>query len=166
MTQSKLGEGSTFQIYLPKVSERAEVAPRAETASELPGGSERILVVEDDEALRELTVEALRGLGYQVLEASDGEEAQRLLMADESAPIDLVLTDVGMPRLDGASLAKWAAIEKPAAKVLLVSGYATDRRMDQVNLAVDYRFLPKPFTRKQLAVSVRKALDHPSAPIS
>jgi two-component system cell cycle sensor histidine kinase/response regulator CckA len=127
-----------------------------------------VLVVEDDEALRELTVDTLRGLGYRVLEAADGEEAQQILIAGEDGKVDLVMSDVGMPKLDGASLAKWAAAEKPELRVLLVSGYATDKRLGTTDL-VDYRFLPKPFTRRQLAVSVRKALEHsdvPAAPVS
>ena len=129
-------------------------------ADELPTGDERVLVVEDDEALRELTVDALRSLGYDVLEAGDGEQAQRLLIDDAPGSINLVLTDVGIPRLDGTALARWIAAEKPGVKVLVVSGYATDKRLPTDDLGLDYRFLPKPFTRKQLAISVRKALEH------
>ena len=158
------GKGSTFRVYLPKVAEAAEVVASAAPTDELPTGTELVLAVEDDEALRELTVDALRGLGYEVLEAGDGEQAQRLLMEDAAGRIALVLTDVGIPRLDGASLARWIAAEKPHVKVLMVSGYATDKRLPTEDLGLDYRFLPKPFTRKQLAVSVRKALDHNAVP--
>jgi two-component system, cell cycle sensor histidine kinase and response regulator CckA len=154
------GQGSTFRVYLPKVAQAAEVTVTAAPTDELPEGNERILVVEDDEALRELTVDALRGLGYDVIEAADGEQAQRLLIDDAGGSIALVLTDIGIPRLDGASLARWVVAEKPHVKVLMVSGYATDSRLPTEDLGIDYRFLPKPFTRKQLAVSVRKALDH------
>ena len=158
--ESAPGVGSTFRVVFPKAAEAAAVAPVAERPDELPRGSEAILVVEDDEALRELTVDVLSGLGYTVAEASDGEEAQRLLIADEAARIQLVLSDVGIPRLDGVSLARWVANEHPHVRVLLVSGYATDQRLNLDDLGADYRFLPKPFTRKQLAISVRKALDH------
>ena len=75
-----------------------------------------------------------------------------------------MLTDVGIPRIDGATLARWVASEKPDVKVLMVSGYATDKRLPIEDLGLDYRFLPKPFTRKQLAISVRKALDHDAVP--
>ena len=158
--QSELGRGSSFRVYLPKVAESAEAVPTAEPTDELPTGDERVLVVEDDEALRELTVEALRSLGYGVVEASDGGQAQRLLIEDDARRISLVLTDIGIPRLDGASLARWITAERPHVKVLMVSGYATDKRLPIEDLGLDYRFLPKPFTRKQLAASVRKALDH------
>ena len=157
------GKGSTFHVLLPKVAEAAEVVVSEAAPNELPRGSERVLAVEDDEALRELTVDALRGLGYDVIEAGDGEQAQRLLIDDAAGEIALVLTDIGIPRLDGASLARWVAAEKPNVKVLMVSGYATDKRLPTDDLTNDYRFLPKPFTRKQLAVSVRKALDHNAA---
>jgi PAS domain S-box-containing protein len=157
---SELGRGSSFRVYLPKVAEAAEATPTSEPTDELPSGDELVLVVEDDEALRELTVDALRSLGYRVVEAGDGEQAQRLLIDDAAGQIDLVLTDVGIPRLDGAALARWIGVEKPAVKVLMVSGYATDKRLPIEDLGLDYRFLPKPFTRKQLAVSVRKALEH------
>jgi CheY-like chemotaxis protein len=156
---SSLGKGSTFRVCLPQVAEVPEATPAADVVDELPRGDEALLVVEDDEALRELTVDALRGLGYHVLEAGDGEQAQQLLVAESQPPIRLVLTDVGMPRLDGAGLAKWIAEEKREVKVLLVSGYATDERLKAADLGEDYGFLPKPFTRKQLALTVRKALD-------
>ena len=158
--ESVLGRGSSFRVYLPKVAEAAEAAPTTEPTDELPTGDELILVVEDDEALRELTVDALRSLGYNVLEAGDGEQAQRLLIEDAAGRIDLVLTDVGIPRMDGATLARWIAAKKPNVRVLMVSGYATDKRLPIEDLGLDYRFLPKPFTRKQLAASVRKALEH------
>jgi two-component system cell cycle sensor histidine kinase/response regulator CckA len=145
-------------VYLPKTDDVAHAAPELDAGGELPKGDECVLVVEDDEALRELTVDTLQGLGYRVLEAGDGEEAQRILSSD-AGEIDLVMSDVGMPKLDGASLASWVATERPDVKVLLVSGYATDKRLGTADL-VDYRFLPKPFTRRQLAVSVRKALEH------
>jgi PAS domain S-box-containing protein len=157
--QSAPGDGSTFRVFFPQVDERAEVTPKAAAPDELPQGHESVLIVEDDEALRDLTVDTLEGLGYRVLEARDGEEAQQLLLHGEQQ-IDLVLSDVGMPRMDGASLANWVAAERPGVKVLLVSGYATDQRLNNIDVAADYRFLPKPFTRKQLAASVRKALDH------
>jgi CheY-like chemotaxis protein len=118
-----------------------------------------VLVVEDEEALRDLTVDALRELGYRVTEAADGEIAQRILSDPGNSHIDLVLTDVGMPRMDGASLAQWVETELPQTKVLLVSGYAGDQRLRDEDLGVDHRFLAKPFTRSQLATSVRKALD-------
>jgi two-component system cell cycle sensor histidine kinase/response regulator CckA len=157
--ESALGKGSTFRVCLPQVAETPDAAPIADAVDELPRGDESLLVVEDDEALRELTVDALRGLGYNVREAGDGEHARELLAAREEPRIRLVLTDVGMPRLDGAGLAKWIAAEMPEVKVLLVSGYATDQRLKPADVGEDYGFLPKPFTRKQLAVTVRKALD-------
>ncbi len=160
--QSTPGRGSTFRVCLPKVAGNAEAAPASEPGDELPRGSESVLVVEDDESLRELTVNALRGLGYQVFEAIEGEQAQRRLLEKDAPAVDLVVADVGMPRLDGPGLARWIAQELPAVKVLFVSGYAADRLPQ--GLDGDYRLLPKPFTRKQLALSVREVLDQESAP--
>jgi signal transduction histidine kinase len=137
--KSELGRGSSFRVYLPKVAEAAQAAPTTESPDELPTGDELVLVVEDDEALRELTVDALRSLGYDVVEAGDGEEAQRLLIEDAAGRIDLVLTDVGIPRLDGAALARWISAEKPDVRVLMVSGYASDKRLPIEDLGLDYR---------------------------
>jgi two-component system, cell cycle sensor histidine kinase and response regulator CckA len=157
--RSALGEGSTFCVYLPRIDATPDAAQPRLTSGELPRGNESVLVVEDDDALRDLTVDTLRELGYSVSEAPDGESAQRLLM--ENGAVDLVLTDVGMPKMDGASLTNWIEAERPNVKVLLVSGYAGDSRLRDEDLGLDHRFLAKPFTRSQLAASVRKALDQP-----
>ena len=159
--ESELGKGSTFRVYLPRVEPAAEpTAPLPPRVSELPKGNESILVVEDEESLRDVTVATLRELGYNVREAADGETAQQMLSAADAPTVDLVLTDVGMPRLDGVSLARWLETHHPAARVLLVSGYAGDKRLRDEDVTVDHRFLAKPFTRAQLATAVRKALEY------
>jgi two-component system cell cycle sensor histidine kinase/response regulator CckA len=159
------GKGSTFQVSFPRVQ---AVAPSvaAPEPEKLPEGEESVLLVEDDEPLREVTADALRGLGYEVIEANDGEYARRLLKSQDASRIDLVLTDVGMPRLDGASLAKWMAEEKPHVKILFVSGYNTNTKFNGAEFSNSCKFLPKPFTRKQLAFSVREALDHNNAVVA
>ncbi|HSV61949.1 MAG TPA: response regulator [Chthoniobacterales bacterium] len=159
--ESELGKGTTFRVYLPRVEPAAVPdLPHPPRASELPKGDESILVVEDEESLREVTVATLRELGYKVREAADGEIAQRMLSASDGIRVDLVLTDVGMPRLDGVTLAHWLETHRPEVRVLLVSGYAGDKRLRDEDVALDHRFLAKPFTRAQLATAVRKALEH------
>ncbi|MFL6590336.1 MAG: response regulator [Chthoniobacterales bacterium] len=157
---SELGGGTTFRVYLPQENQTVPVVSMTPVPTELSRGDEFILVVEDDESLRDVTADTLRELGYQVCEAADGEAAQQILSAPGAASVDLVLTDVGMPRLDGISLTRWLATHYPATRVLLVSGYADDKRLLNKDLVHNYRFLSKPFTRSQLATAVRKALEH------
>ncbi len=158
--ESELGTGTTFRVYLPQEKETASAVATEPVAAECPRGEESILVVEDEDPLRHVTVETLRELGYQVCEAADGETAQKILSAPGAEPVDLVLTDVGMPRLDGIALARWLESHHPETRVLLVSGYAGDKRLREEDLSQEHRFLSKPFTRSQLATAIRKALEH------
>jgi signal transduction histidine kinase/CheY-like chemotaxis protein len=158
---SKVGEGSTFSVHLP-LAEGAAAAGRTAGGEEprahgLPGGREAILLAEDDAAVRASTRTLLRRLGYRVAAAADGEEA--LALARGGEPVDLLLTDVVMPRLNGRELAERLQAERPGVKVLYVSGY-TDEIVDRAGVlhpGVD--LLRKPFTAEQLATRVRRALD-------
>ena len=161
--ESELGAGTTFRVYLPQQKEAASAVSMPAVAGDLPRGDESILVVEDDESLREVTVQTLREFGYNVCEALDGEAAQQILSASGVAPFDLVITDVGMPRVDGITLRRWLETHRPETRVLLVSGYAGDKGLREDDLAQEHRFLAKPFTRSHLATAVRKALEHKSA---
>jgi CheY-like chemotaxis protein len=151
---SEPGSGTELRVYLPRELAPATIEPAAAQAlAMLPRGNETILLAEDDESVREFVAFVLRGLGYRVLEAGDGAEA--LAIADGFVePIDLLLSDVVMPRMDGVALARALAPRRPAMKVLHVSGYPGDAAPGG-----RARLLNKPFDRDQLALSVRHVLD-------
>ena len=159
---TEVGRGTTFNIYLPRF--RGEVTQPAtyvaEVSAQTAQGSETILLVEDEAVVRELTVQILESDGYQVLEAMDGTEA--LSVADEhGAPIDLLLTDVLMPRMNGKELADKLRAQHPGLRVLFMSGY-DDGQVDGVEAeSRDTGFLPKPFSTEVLRRKVRGVLDGP-----
>jgi len=155
---SEPGRGATFKIYLPRVDEPPdEPAPAAESAASV-GGSETVLLAEEDESVRGLALRVLRDCGYTVLDASDGVEAQRV--ADEHAgPIHLLLTDVVMTRGGGPELGRWIAGARPGTKVLYMSGYTERFRDVEGALAAGGGFLGKPFTPSDLLRKVREVLD-------
>ena len=154
---SELGRGLTFTIYLPAVEEEETDLER--TSSEpLPTGSETVLLVEDEEMVRKLAYKILERQGYRVLEASHGGEA--LLMGkDYAGDIDLLLTDVVMPNMNGKDLYENLVAIKPDLKVLYMSGYAEDVIVKQGILGQHTHFLPKPFTIEALAQKIREVLD-------
>ncbi|MDB4964700.1 MAG: hypothetical protein JWN44_389 [Myxococcales bacterium] len=150
---SEPGRGSEFRVYLPREHEActAEAPPSPNAA--LPGGSETILLAEDDESVREFVSLVLGRLGYRVLEARDGADA--LTIANRfDGPIDLLLSDVVMPRMDGVELARRLADTRPSMKVVHMSGYPGDARSGDGT-----PFLGKPFDRDGLARRVRHVLD-------
>jgi two-component system, cell cycle sensor histidine kinase and response regulator CckA len=157
--ESEIGHGSTFSVLFPRIDDVAQPSPARASPVELPRGTETVLVVEDDDALRHVTVQILGELGYEVIEAPDGKHAQEILSTDQGASVDLLLTDVGMPYMDGGALAKWAEQRYPDIKVLYVSGYVEDPRIDRENLGEKHAFLAKPVTRTQLALTVRWICD-------
>lgn len=153
---SELGKGTTFKIYLPVV-EGASADDAAPDASATEGGGETILLVEDEDSLREMTALALTGFGYVVLKASDGREAiQR--MAEYGGRVDLLLTDVVMPEMSGRSLAETLGRVYPELKVLFISGYTDDAVMRHGVLQSEVAFLQKPFTLDGLARKVREVI--------
>jgi two-component system, cell cycle sensor histidine kinase and response regulator CckA len=158
---SEPGKGTTFKIYFPRVGEGAEALVSSNDAAEPRGGSETILVVEDDKTLRELTVNLLRGGGYRVLESKGAEEALRT-MANSQAGIDLLLTDVVMPKQSGPELVKLVEKRHPKARVVFMSGYSGDMvKRHGLSIKEDL-FLEKPFTKRSLLVKVYSAL-HPES---
>ncbi len=157
---SRPGEGTRFVVCLPSVEAGADDPPEVPGRLEQAGGHETILVVEDEEAVRRLLRAILERLGYSVIEASDGEEALAI-WADQSRRVDLVLTDVLMPRLDGPSFIAKASAVRPVERVVYLSGYANDATMRHQELDPDVPLLQKPFTSGALASTVRQALDHP-----
>jgi two-component system, cell cycle sensor histidine kinase and response regulator CckA len=160
LVYSRPGEGATFKIYLPRVTDpgAATVGPAVESVP--AGGTETVLLVEDEAPLRALAGEFLRSRGYTVLEA--GNPAKALQLADERpGQIDLVVTDVLMPGMTGIRLARYLAASQPHARILYVSGHSEEVIAERGILPLGLFFLPKPFTRETLTRKVREVLDSP-----
>ena len=154
---SEIGRGTTFKIYLPSVEE--EVAPleiRKAPAS-LPRGTETVLLVEDEEGVRELAKEYLESCGYKVLVAQNGQAAIDLV-SKHSGPIDLIMTDIVMPGLSGSDLAKKVQSLRPDIRVVYMSGYTDQAIIHHGILSSDVLLLQKPFTMSTLAHKLREAL--------
>jgi two-component system, cell cycle sensor histidine kinase and response regulator CckA len=149
--------GTVFKIYLPCVS--GSQAPQVENVQPEKAlrGSETILIVEDEPAVREVTAEFLGGRGYTVLEAKDGLDALSVAENHRSA-IDLVITDVVMPNMSGGQLANELARLRPDTRLLFVSGYAGKTVLDHEVCNLETNFLQKPYTLKQLSAKIRQAL--------
>ncbi|MFQ5777750.1 MAG: PAS domain S-box protein [Terriglobia bacterium] len=155
---SEPGRGTTFKIYLPRVGEKVTVPKPLSVPPEPKRGSETIMVVEDETAVRELAGQFLENCGYTVLQAKDAAEA--LLEAGRhTGPIHLLLTDVVMPGASGRELARCLAARRPQMKVLFISGYTGEAIANHGLLAVGTAFLPKPFTREALTRKVREVLE-------
>lgn len=155
---SELGQGTRFKIYFPRIASAAEAPAEPPLPSMLPRGTETILLVEDDEAMRQLTMNCLASFGYRALVARDPEQAI-LVASQESGPIHLLLTDVVMPGASGRQVAEGLSIARPEMKVLYVSGYTADLIADHGVLESDVALLEKPFTREELVNKVRQVLD-------
>jgi len=159
---SEPGHGTTFKIYFPAVIE--PVADNIVTPAEVvKRGNETILLVEDEAGVRQLALMTLQGHGYRVLLASDGKDALRVVHA-HSGPIDLLLTDVVMPRLNGPDLAQLLHARSPQLKVLFMSGYTDDAVIRHGILQAEVAFIQKPFTPVALIRKVRQVLDGAPSP--
>jgi len=155
---SEPGLGSTFKIYLPRAAGDAAVEAPYKAPPATTYGSETVLLVEDEEAVRQLASKVLRSQGYQVLEAKDGRQA--IAAAKGYAdPIHLLLTDIVMPEFSGAQLAQRIKDIRDEIKVLYMSGYTDEAIIHHGVLAANIAFLQKPFTPEQLARKVREVLD-------
>ncbi len=154
---SEPGQGTTFKIYLPRVDEPVETTERRVT-EELTGGSETILLVEDETAVRELVRRVLAERGYQVLPAADGREALQLVERYDG-PIHLLLTDVVMPEMSGSQLAERLKAVHPDTRVIYMSGYTENAIVHHGVLAAGLAFLPKPSPTDVLVRKVRAILD-------
>ena len=156
---SEPGVGTVVKLYLPRHFGVAEAAQGAREAAELPRavGDEIVLVVEDEEKVRHMSVDALRDLGYIALHAGDADEALALL--DENPGVALLFTDIVMPGMNGRRLADAAREKRPEIKILYTTGYTRNAIVHNGVLDHDVHFLPKPFTVAQLAVKVRAVLD-------
>jgi two-component system cell cycle sensor histidine kinase/response regulator CckA len=155
---SEEGQGTTFKIYLPRVDRADRWLPRSRRVEPLPRGSETILLVEDEPAVRELAAEMLRGQGYQVLEANDGLEALELV-GRLNGTLSLLVTDVIMPRMNGKELAKKMAETDPHVKTLFISGYTDEMIARHGILEAGVEFIEKPFSTASLVYKVRQVLE-------
>ncbi|MCD6360564.1 MAG: response regulator, partial [Armatimonadetes bacterium] len=158
---SELGAGTTFKIYLPRVTEEVSEVLDDKTGQAPAGGNETILVVEDEELVRDLVVSLVSGAGYEVLVARNGDEALKICEEREGA-IDLMLTDVIMPGMDGAELAAEMSRRCPRMKVIYLSGYTANTIADRGVLEPGVHLIQKPFDADELINTIRDVLDEPA----
>ena len=167
LPESEVGKGTTFKVFLPRyfVEEGDDVetalpqtiaAAKKELKAPDLTGTGRVLLVEDEVEVRQFAVRALKRQGYQVLEAADGVEALELMAANEGK-VDIVVSDVVMPEMDGPALFKELRKRNPSIKVIFVSGYPNEAFRESMG-SDDFAFLPKPFSLPQLAAKVKEEL--------
>jgi CheY-like chemotaxis protein len=154
---SEIGMGTTFTIYLPRVESRSDVHVDTSDSQTLQG-NETVLLVEDDASVRVMTFNMLRHMGYDVLQARSGQEALAM-MVQHNGTVDLLLTDVVMPGINGRELAEQLKKHRPKTTVLFTSGYAEDVIVHHGIVDQDLSFIPKPFTMHSLGIKLREVLD-------
>jgi CheY-like chemotaxis protein len=154
---SERGAGTTVKLYLPLAAPPVAREPESPGPALESGGDESILLVEDNDLVRHTARRHLLALGYRVTEAANAAQALDLLRA--AARIDLLLTDIVMPEIQGPELARKAREMRPGLKVLFTSGFAGDAALEGGGLAARAPFLAKPYQRPELARKVRSALD-------
>ena len=161
------GKGTTFRVYLPRHHVDAEEAAQTQKALAIAAqkslkpadltGTGRVLLVEDEDVVRSFAVRALKSRGYEVLEASSGVEALEV-MAACNGEVDIVVSDVVMPEMDGPTLLKELRAKNPEIKIIFVSGYPNEAFKQQLDENEAFAFLPKPFSLPQLAAKVKEEL--------
>jgi CheY-like chemotaxis protein len=157
LVDSAVGKGSEFRVYLPRIDAPSTASGRFNVERDAaPRGSETVLLVEDDGDVRDFVGDVLRGHGYTVLSAIDGPQALAVI-EQHSGPIDLLVTDVIMPRMMGSEVAARVAALRPSIKVLYISGYPGDAIVKQG--VPEHMFVQKPFSVSTLARRVRELLD-------
>ncbi len=152
--------GTTFKIYLPRVTEQIDVHRIKNIPITMSSGAETILLVEDEPMVRELSKEILTECGYTIIEAGNGIEA--LLACGDDCQIDLLMTDVVMPKMGGRELAETLMQRLPNLKILFTSGYTDDAVVRHGVIETNTNFIQKPFTPEALATKIRWILDNPS----
>ena len=154
--ESALGEGTTVELRLPRAAD-AKVAPAEDERSPVPAGAgETVLVVEDDASVRMLVIEVLGELGYEAIERASADDALPVLAS--SRRIDLLVTDVGLPGLNGRQLADIAREHRPALPVLFMTGYAAAAARRTDFLATGMEMIAKPFAVDALGVKIRQMI--------
>jgi|GEM_PF-340590 len=154
---SEEGQGSTFTIYFPREMSQTRTKTEVTAVSEKPAGTEKILIIEDNDGVRNISKIILKKLGYRIEEAIDGEEG--LHKVEQSAsPFDLVITDIILPKMNGFDLVQKIKEKHPEMKAIFISGYTPEYIMHNTNMDMDIPLLRKPFKPDELAVFVRKVL--------
>jgi signal transduction histidine kinase len=160
LVESDVGKGTTFKIYFAQVAAvGAQVVGPKPKAPHSSGGTETLLLVEDEPSVRHLACGVLEGLGYKVLSASNGQEALHVVREHQGAPIRLVVTDVIMPQMGGKIMADWLKTSYPDLKILFTSGYTDDAISQHGVVDAGVEFLAKPYAPALLARRVRELLD-------
>jgi PAS domain S-box-containing protein len=157
--ESEEGKGTTIHVYLPRVPAPPPPAYKKPTGKKVRGGTETILVLEDDVSVRHISVRVLRALGYKVMEAASSNDARQLLSENGGRKVDLLLTDMVMPHISGRRFADALRAAHPNIKVLFISGYLEESLQPSDRCEPGMFFLPKPFDSEQLAAKVREALE-------
>jgi CheY-like chemotaxis protein len=155
---SEPGHGTTFKVLLPRLMDAEDVLPEVQKEPVQYAGSETVLIVEDEAAVLDIAANILKSSGYTVLAAASGAEALAISAA-YAGPIDLLLTDIIMPNMHGTTLAAALRQERPAIKVLYMSGYTSSTLMQKGILAAGDRFIEKPFNLSRLKRMLRETLD-------
>jgi DNA-binding NtrC family response regulator len=153
-----MGQGTTFEIFLPRATGPAKKLGRKPNINIMPRGTETILVVEDEEAVRNFVQQVLKEQGYRVLSASSAAEAKEVFKKN-GWEVALLLTDVVMPGENGFELYKNLAGRRPSLKILYMSGYAMDTLIQEGEMSSDIPMLQKPFHPKVLSKKIREILD-------
>jgi two-component system cell cycle sensor histidine kinase/response regulator CckA len=161
--ESTIGKGTTFRIYLPRHYPQIQATPEVAAKPEPPPkrdhtGNGRILLVEDEDAVRAFAIRALTSRGYTVVEADSGESALRVIEGDDKG-FELILSDVVMPEMDGPTLLRELRKRGIKTQVIFVSGYAEDAFEKNLEGQTDFAFLPKPFSLKQLVEKVKEVME-------
>ena len=157
---SEIGNGTTFKVCFPQVEQPLDVTARPIQTGPLPRGTETLLVVEDEPSVKRLACRILKAQGYEVLSASNGQDALRVVREHKGSPICLVVTDVIMPLMNGKVMAEWLKTTYPNLKILFTSGYTDDAIRHNGVLKTGVEFLSKPYTPAILALKVRELLDN------
>ena len=168
---SSMGKGANFTIYLPRGQESEATAALAQSKgaaarrsgeNDIPvndpdlAGHGNILLVEDEDAVRVFAARALKNKGYKILEARTGEQALDILR--DTPAVDLMITDMMMPGMDGGTLARLIRVERPEIRIIVISGYSEEVARGDIVDTADFHFLPKPFSLSQLASKVKEVL--------
>ncbi len=156
---SEVGKGTTFKVYFPRIDLPLDAMARAIQTGPLPRGTETLLVVEDEPAVRHLARDVLEAQGYEVLRAANGLHAMFVAREHKGSPIRLVITDVIMPQMGGKVMAEWLKSTSPDLKILFTSGYTDEAITHHGVLDAGMAFLPKPYTPATLTRKVREMLD-------
>jgi len=160
LVESEPDKGSVFKVYFPKAETEIKENKKAKIHKKTFEGKETILVVEDDIGVRDLTISVLKKYGYNILFAENGEDALKVVNATKN-PIDLLLTDVIMPKMGGKELAEKMVKNHPSLKIVFFSGYTDGRILGEGSLQIGMDFIQKPFSQENLIKKIRAALDEP-----